>query len=96
MQIAGTYPRVSYSVEFTVLRNSQVMPMMLVPGCFLTTTYAFKCFFLFICQYIHLKKILFYIGVQLINNVVLVSGVQQSYSVIHMHVLGWPKSAFGF
>ena len=29
---------------------------------------------------------LFYIGVQLINNVVLVSGVQQSDSVIHIHV----------
>ena len=32
------------------------------------------------------KKKLFYIGVQLINNVVLVSGVQQSDSVIHIHV----------
>ena len=29
---------------------------------------------------------LFYIGAQLINNVVLVSGVQQSDSVIHIHV----------
>ena len=28
---------------------------------------------------------LFYIGVYLINNVVLVSGVQQSDSVTHMH-----------
>ena len=28
----------------------------------------------------------FYIGVQLINNAVLVSGVQQSDSVIHIHV----------
>ena len=34
-----------------------------------------------------LKKIfLLYIGVQLINNVVLVSGLQQSDSVIHIHV----------
>ena len=31
-------------------------------------------------------NILFYIGVQLVNNVVLVSGVQQSDSVIHTHV----------
>ena len=29
---------------------------------------------------------LFYIGVELINNVVIVSGVQQSDSVIHIHV----------
>ena len=29
---------------------------------------------------------LFYIGVELINNVVLVSGVQQSDSVTHIHV----------
>ena len=29
---------------------------------------------------------LFYIGVELINNVVLISGVQQSDSVIHIHV----------
>ena len=33
-----------------------------------------------------LKKFLFYIGVELINNVVLVSGVQQIDSVIHIHV----------
>ena len=32
-----------------------------------------------------LKNILFYIGVQLINNFVLVSGVQLSDSVIHTH-----------
>ena len=31
-------------------------------------------------------KFLFYIGVELINNVVIVSGVQQSDSVIHIHV----------
>ena len=31
-------------------------------------------------------NVLFYIGVQLINNVVIVSGVQQSDSVIHVHV----------
>lgn len=31
-------------------------------------------------------KFLFYIRLQLINNVVLVSGVQQSDSVIHVHV----------
>ena len=31
-------------------------------------------------------KFLFYIRLQLINNVVLVSGVQQSDSVIHIHV----------
>ena len=31
-------------------------------------------------------KILFYIGVELINTIVLVSGVQQSDSVIHIHV----------
>ena len=29
---------------------------------------------------------LFYIGVELINNVVLVSGIQESDSVIHIHV----------
>ena len=32
------------------------------------------------------KKFLFYIGAQLINNVVLLSGVQQSDSVIHIHI----------
>ena len=32
------------------------------------------------------KKFLFYIGVQLINNIVLVSGVQQSDSVIPIQV----------
>ena len=32
------------------------------------------------------KKILFYIGVLLINNVVLVSGVSQSDSVTQIHV----------
>ena len=32
-------------------------------------------------------KFLFYIGIQLINNVVFISGVQQSDSVIHMHNL---------
>ena len=32
------------------------------------------------------KKSLFYIGVYLINNVVLVSGVQQSDSVIQIHI----------
>ena len=31
-------------------------------------------------------NVLFYIGVELIDNVVLVSGVQQSDSVIHIHV----------
>ena len=31
-------------------------------------------------------SLLFYIGVQLINNIVLVSGVQQSASAIHIHV----------
>ena len=34
----------------------------------------------------YIFKFLFYIGEQLINNVVLVSGVQQSDSVIHIHV----------
>ena len=33
---------------------------------------------------------LFYIGVQLINNVMLISGIQQSDSVIGMHVIGLP------
>ena len=32
------------------------------------------------------KKFLFYIGVELINNVVLVSGVQQSDSVMHIYI----------
>ena len=41
--------------------------------------YTTKFFFLFF-------NFLFYIGVELINNVVLVSGVQQSDSVIHVHV----------
>ena len=40
--------------------------------------------FYFVLLFSHLKK--FYIGVQLIYNVVLVSGVQQSDSVIHIHV----------
>jgi len=31
------------------------------------------------------KKLLFYIGIQLINNVMLVSGVQQSDSIIHIY-----------
>ena len=33
-----------------------------------------------------LKNLLFYIGVELVNTVVLVSGVQQSDSVIHIHI----------
>ena len=33
-----------------------------------------------------LKKLLFCIGVQLINNAVLISGVQKSNSVVHIHV----------
>ena len=36
--------------------------------------------------YLFIFNFLFYIGVELINNVVLVSGVQQSDSVIHIHV----------
>ena len=32
------------------------------------------------------SKFLFYVGVQLINNVLSVSGVQESVSVIHIHV----------
>ena len=32
-------------------------------------------------------QVLFYIGVSLINNVVLVSGIQQSNSVIHISIL---------
>ena len=35
---------------------------------------------------IDLLKFLFYIGLELINNVVMVLGVQQSDSVIHIHV----------
>ena len=35
--------------------------------------------------YLILKNIVFYIGVELISNVVLVSGVQQRDSVIHIH-----------
>ena len=31
-------------------------------------------------------NVLFHIGIQLINNVVIASGVQQSDSVIHIHV----------
>ena len=34
----------------------------------------------------HFFNLLFYIGISLINNVVLVSGVLQSYSDIHIHV----------
>ena len=34
----------------------------------------------------YFKKIVFYIGIYLINNVVLVPGIQQSDSVIHIHV----------
>ena len=36
--------------------------------------------------YFYFFNFLFYIGVQLINNVVLVSGLQQSDSVTHVHV----------
>ena len=37
-------------------------------------------------NYYYLKNFLFYIGVYLINNAVLVSGEQQSDSVTHIHV----------
>ena len=36
--------------------------------------------------FIYFFNFLFYIGIQLINDVVLVSGIQQSDSVIHIHV----------
>ena len=39
---------------------------------------------------------LFYIGAELINNVVLVSGVQQSGSVIHMYVSVLSQILFPF
>ena len=35
---------------------------------------------------IHFFNFLFYSGIELINNVVLVSGIQQSDSIIHIHV----------
>ena len=44
----------------------------------------FKKYFCFL--YLLIFKFLFYVGVELINNVVLVSGVQQGDSVIHIHV----------
>ena len=44
-----------------------------------------QCIFCF-CIYLFCFNILFYIGEQLINNVVLVSGVQQSDSVIYIQV----------
>ena len=42
------------------------------------------------------KKILFYIGVLLINNVVLVSGVSQSDSVTQIHLYIYFKTIFPF
>ena len=44
-------------------------------------TFLSVCFFLWACLFFHI-----FIGVQLIYNVVLVSGEQQSESVIHMHI----------
>ena len=44
------------------------------------------CYILFFFRLFIYMYILFYIGAQLINNVLLVSGVQQSDSVIHIHV----------
>ena len=43
-----------------------------------------------------LTYFLFYIGAELINNVVLVSGVQQSGSVIHMYVSVLSQILFPF
>ena len=43
-------------------------------------------FFFFSHSFFLKKDFLFYIGVQLINNVVLASGVHQSNSVVHIHV----------
>ena len=53
--------------------------------------YSFQNVEHFLCEFYYsnfllFKKNLFYIGVSLINNIVLVSGVQQSDSVIHIHV----------
>ena len=36
--------------------------------------------------FIYFKKFLFYVGVELIYNVVLISGIQQSDSVIDIHI----------
>ena len=47
--------------------------------------YYFKCWFLFLLSFF-IKKFLFYVGIQLIYNTVLVSGLQQSDSVIHIHL----------
>ena len=58
------------------------MTILLLPfqfGYFLFYALCFWVSFLF-------YNFLFYIGVWLIYNVVLVSGVQQSHSVIHIHV----------
>ena len=46
----------------------------------------FLFFFFKIIPVYFFKCFKFYIGVQLINNVVLVSGIQQRDSVIHIHV----------
>ena len=46
----------------------------------------FFFFFFLIIPVYFLKCFKFYIGVQLINSVVLVSGIQQRDSVIHIHV----------
>ena len=42
------------------------------------------------------KNFLFYIGVELINNVVVVSGVTQSDSVMHIHVYTSCQVLFSF
>ena len=54
---------------------------------FVVLPYAFNgCTVLVISGFLLFKKFLFHIGVQFTNNVVLVSGAQESDSVIHIHV----------
>ena len=64
-----------------------MMPATLVPGCFLTATRALISFFSFHLA-VHPFIFLTFISHRgiLINNVVLVSGVLQSDSVIHTYV----------
>ena len=63
---------------------------------FLVRSVGVSCLFLFIYLFIFIFNFLFYIGVQLVNNVVLVSGVEQSDSVIHVRISTLFKILFPF
>ena len=76
---AGSFPTLSQfpHIHASVFNTSVLSERTRILFFFLVTRLFFFLFFF---------NFLFYIGGQLINNVVLVSGVQQSDSVIHMHV----------